>query len=53
MNEIEWARSPGSNIQHGQKRPRPVTRAAVLRALGALVALLAVLVGGIWWMVAG
>lgn len=53
MNETEWARSHPSNIQHAQKRARPVSRGSIIALLAALVVLLGVIVGGIWWMVVG
>ena len=52
MNETDWARSRPSNVQHGQKRPRPVSRSAILIASSALVLALAVLVVEVWRMVA-
>ena len=39
MNEREWARSRPSNVQHGQKRPRPMTPAqAFWISLGLILA---------------
>lgn len=38
MNETEWARSRPSNVQHGQKRPRPMSPAeAFWISLGGIV----------------
>jgi hypothetical protein len=53
VNEQDWARSRPSNIQHGQQRPRPVSRSAILISLSVLVLALAVVVDGVWRMVAG
>ncbi|MFB7843644.1 hypothetical protein [Microbacterium sp. NPDC056052] len=50
--EDEWVHSRQSNIQHGQKRPRPVSRSAILVASSVLVAALAVLVVEVWQVVA-
>ncbi|WP_159576082.1 hypothetical protein [Microbacterium sp. 8M] len=53
MDEQDGARSRPSNIQHGQKRQRPVSHSAILIAFSALVLALAVVVDGVWQMVAG
>ena len=52
MNEKEWARSRPSNVQHGQNRPRPVSRSAILVASSVLVLALAVVVVGVWQLAA-
>lgn len=54
MTEDEWAHhNPRRRvIQHGPKRPRPVSRSAILIASSVLVAVFAGLVVEIWRMVA-
>lgn len=55
MHEDEWMHHNlrPRNVQHAPARPRPVSRSAILIAFSVLVLALAVVVVGVWRMVAG